>query len=435
MKAIGWRSLALNVVIVLIAVASLWIGWLTGGIGLSFVIFGVTAASWLTLRERRRITRVRWCAVAIVVTVGVWNSVSLTSYAMRDNGESLTSRVATWGRDHRLGAVVDRLESWRYSTPPSAEPATRLELTVTTTSSPSSGSTTVVSTVTTIPVETSTTQPPGPRPPADLAPLFSPALPGEGRWVSIARAGGFDAMWATSMRPLASAGGVVATMVVIDQTHLRSVMFNGSEEPGGGGWANGNRVPIEMQSALRATMNGGFRFDHIKGGYVNEGRTVKALRDGDATIAIDADGVVSMGRLGRDVMDDGHWVSLRQNLELIVDDGESRVREGIANGVWWGADYGNEVYVKRSGLCVIDDGRLAYVMADQVDAEQFAQSMIAMGCTRAMQLDINEDWPSFSVYRVDSGEVVPQFVDGRMSGNPRRYLDGSTKEFFAFFER
>ena len=74
-------------------------------------------------------------------------------------------------------------------------------------------------------------------------------------------------------------------------------------------------------------------------------------------------------------------------------------------------------------------------MVDQVDAEQFAQSMIAMGCTRAMQLDINEDWPSFAVYHDENGEAVPQFVDGRMSGNPRRYLDGSTKEFFAFFER
>ena len=47
--------------------------------------------------------------------------------------------------------------------------------------------------------------------------------------------------------------------------------------------------------------------------------------------------------LGRDIVDDGSWVSLRQNLELIVDGGESRVDAAIANGVWWGADHGNEI--------------------------------------------------------------------------------------------
>jgi hypothetical protein len=91
--------------------------------------------------------------------------------------------------------------------------------------------------------------------------------------------------------------------------------------------------------------------------------------------------------------------------------------------------------VKRSGVCSLPDGRLSYVLVDQVDAEQFAQSLIALGCTRAMQLDINVDWPSFAIYGWNGTKSSPHFVDKRMSGNLRRYVDGSTKEFFAFFDR
>ena len=168
---------------------------------------------------------------------------------------------------------------------------------------------------------------------------------------------------------LKEAGGVVGTMVVIDQTHLRSGLFNGDEEPGGGPWARGNKVPTDLQPALLAAFNGGFRLEHIKGGYVTEGTTVKALKDGDATLAVGKDGKLVIGALGRDIKNDGSWLSLRQNLRLIVDGGVSKVAEGIKLGVWWGADFGNKVYVNRSGVCEIADGRLAYVLIGKVDAE------------------------------------------------------------------
>ena len=166
-------------------------------------------------------------------------------------------------------------------------------------------------------------------------------------------------------------------MVVIDQTHLRAGMFNGTELPGGT-WKRGSRVPKNLQPALVAAMNGGFRFDHIRGGYMTEGKVVKPLRKGDATLAIDRSGRMVLGVLGHGMENDGSWASMRQNLELIVVHGRSNVRAGIAHGVWWGADNGNAVYVKRSAVCTVADGRLAYVMVNPVDAEQLAQSLIAM---------------------------------------------------------
>ena len=435
----------------------LWWGYRSGGIGLlaAAAAAGAALVGAVLLRRRRRavgplrtnqptaMPGMLTAAAGVLAATVVWNATSLLAYAVPDNGDRFSSRVATWGRDHGYGPVIDWLEARAYSTPPSKEPATDLGLatvpaTVPATlpaTVPSTPPTTASGTNTTVGGSTAptTTAPPAPGAPAALTPVFSPPLEGEGQWVTVASAGGVEAMWATSMRPLSAAGGVVATMVVIDQTHLRAGLFNGSELPGGT-WQRGNRVPKDLQPALVAAMNGGFRLDHIKGGYMTEGVVVKPLRTGDATLAIDRAGRLVLGVLGRDLFDDGSWASMRQNLELMVDGGRSNVRAGTAHGVWWGADNGNAVYVKRSAVCTVTDGRVAYVMADPVDAEQFAQSLIAMGCVNAIQMDINVDWPLFTTFTHDTGAAVPHFVDRRMTGNARRALDGSTKDFFAFFD-
>ena len=442
------RTILLVIGAVLVA-GGAYLGIITGGWGLAMAAALVTAGVLLRSAKREWKRTPLWSAViAVLLTVGIWNGVTLAKYAIPDNGDTFSSRVATWGRNHGFSPVIDKIEAMAYRTPPSKKPANDLSLAVPTASTTPPGDTTTTGPHTTGPLTTGPlTSGPAPtdtgatgpgvragQAPAPLTPVISPALAGEGQWTPIAQADGHDSLWATSMRPLVSTGGVVATMVVIDQTFLRAAQFNGSEEPGGK-WTRGNHVPITLQPPLLATMNGGFRFEHIKGGYMNEGKVVKPLRQGDATIAIDRKGNMVMGKLGRDLKDDGSWASMRQNLELIVDNGTSNVQQGITDGVWWGADNGNAVYVKRSGVCATKDGRLAYVLVDQVDAEQFAQSLVALGCTRAIQLDINVDWPSFSTYAFSGGKSHPHFVDRRMSGNPRRYVDGSTKEFFAFFDR
>jgi len=434
------KKILLGVAAVLLGLFA-WLGVLTGGWGLAAVAMLFTAGVLLLAGKRKWKRNPLWLATfAVILSVVVWDVTSLGVYAIPDNGDTFSSRVATWGRDHGFSPLIDKLEAMAYRTPPSKDPAQSLGLNISVPPATAPASTTTApaaaNTGDSVPAATSTTlDASNPQPPAPLAPIFSPALAGEGQWTPIAQADGHDTLWATSMRPLKAAGGVVATMVAIDQTYLRASMFNGTEEPGGGPWKKGNHVPITLQPALIATMNGGFRFEHIKGGYMNEGKVVKALKPGDATIAIDRTGKMVMGKLGRDLQDDGSWASMRQNLELIVDNGTSNVAQGTADGVWWGADNGNAVYVKRSGVCALPDGRLAYVLVDQVDAEQFAQSLIALGCTRAMQLDINVDWPSFAIYDWANNKSNPHFVDKRMSGNLRRYVDGSTKEFFAFFDR
>ena len=389
---------------------------------------------------------------------------SFGSYVLRDNGDTMQQRVVTWARDHRLGWVVDRAEEYLYSTPPSRTAASRLSLgdhVPPRTAAPSRPATsappttpaaaTIVAPSSTAPAVTTvpttgpspsaapastlppTTASPPPWAPAPITPLVDPPLDGEGQWQPIGAASGATAVWATSLRPLAAYPSVTASVALFDTTNLRAGLFNGSEIPGGRGWQRGNRVPDDLQGALVAAFNGGFRLEHIRGGYETEGRIVKRLVDGEATLAISRTGQITIGELGRDLTDDGTWLSLRQNLPLMVDGGASQVANH--SGVWWGSDYHNKIYVTRSAVCLDADGHLLYATVGPVDAPMMADALVELGCVRAMQLDINGQWPTFVTYDTNSdGSRQGVFLDRRMGGDPNRYLRGSSREFVALFD-
>ncbi len=454
---IGWwrviRPWASAVCLVAAALAAVWGLERTGGLGgLLAGLVGVGAAALYAVHPPRMVRRRRaarrppapttwsrrrhtaWTAtIALVAAFAVWNLTSMVLYVSRHNtADPLQQRMATWGRDHGYSPIIDWLEARTYDEPPSVEPADELAL-----DDDLTGRTTTSTTVAEGPTESTvppTSTIPTPQAPAPLATYFTPALAGEGQWAEIARAGGQPAVWATSIRPYPDAGGVVATMAVIDQTYLRASMFNGDEEPGGS-WVRDDHVPTELYAPLVVAMNSGFRFEHINGGYMTEGQVLKPLLAGEATMAIGPDGRMVIGELGREILDDGSWVSIRQNLKLMVDGGVSTVNTPATSGVWWGADFGREVYVNRSAVCELADGRLAYLLVGKVDAAQMAQSLVNVGCVKAVQLDINGTWPNFFtfVHNAD-GSLQPVFLDRRMGSNTYRYLRKSAKEFFAFFD-
>jgi len=440
-----WVSLTL---LVGLTATAIWGMWLTGGLGALATGALLAMAALAVTLSRHRLgrgsdgvssagqRRMGWVvASALVVAFGLWNATSMLWYVTRHNtADPLQQRMATWGRDHGYGPIIDWLEAQTYDQPPSVEPADELSL-----DDELTGRTTTTTTTPATPEPPESTAPPPttipvPAAPAPLPTWFAPALAGEGQWTAIATAGGQPAVWATSIRPFPAAGGVVASMAVIDQTYLRAAMFNGDEEPGGS-WARDDHVPTELYAPLVVAMNSGFRFEHIRGGYVTEGQVLKPLLVGEATIAIGRDGKMVIGELGREIVDDGSWVSIRQNLKLMVDGGVSMVGAESTRDVWWGADYGREVYVNRSAVCELADGRLAYLLVGKVDAGQMAQSLINVGCVKAVQLDINGTWPNFFtfVHNAD-GSLQPVFLDRRMGSNTYRYLRKSAKEFFAFFD-
>jgi hypothetical protein len=155
----------------------------------------------------------------------------------------------------------------------------------------------------------------------------------------------------------------------------------------------------------------------------------------DLTIGIDREGKITIGELGRDLFDDGSWLTLRQNIILMVDGGQSQVASSRQARVTWGAHATGDLFVNRSALCQLTDGRLAYVMAGKVNPTQMAEVLIGIGCDKAIQLDINAQWPNFTVFpHAPDGTVVPFAVDRRMNSDGMRYIKRASKEFFAFFD-
>jgi hypothetical protein len=412
-------------------------------------------------------------------------AISITQYVRAHPRDPLQQNIASWARENNLGVVVDKLEAWLHNDPPAVAPADSLALAITpvtdastqtsttltgessttttvpdiitplqirptvatsscpidntvatvVTSTTTSTTSTTTSTTTTVPgaiVTTTTTTTTIPAKPEDLSSQLLPALPGEGEWQAIMRVRTKPIVYATSIRPLWCFGSVVATMATFDPTRVRTAMFNGTEMPGGKGWKNGSKIRGTALRPLIASFNGGFRFEHQPGGYVTEGRTVRKMRKGYATLAISQAGISTIGVWGDTITDDGSWASLRQNLPPLVHNGKSV----YANypKVDWGNDFGNKVYNFRSAVCLRTDGLMMFVAVGKVNIGMLADTLVVLGCKTGMELDINGQWPYFAVYS-DFGKASRwgKIIDNRM-GDPNRHLNGSTKDFFALFD-
>jgi len=421
----------------------------------------------------------------LVVVFLVVVTISATQYVRAHPRDPLQQNLASWARENKMGAVVDKLEAWLHNDPPSVAPADSLALAITpdaeaptqtsttlmplpgqpstTTSDPDiitpliirptvaiascpidpttatvvTSTTTSTSTTTTLPVlgtttSTTSTTTTIPAKSDDIPSQLIPALPGEGEWQAVMRVRTKPLVYVTSIRPLWCFGSVVATMATFDPTRVHTAMFNGTEMPGGKGWKNGSKIRGTALRPLIASFNGGFRFEHQPGGYVTEGKTVRKMREGYATLAISQDGTSTVGVWGDTITEEGSWASLRQNLPPLVHNGKSV----YANypKVNWGNDFDNKVYNFRSAICLRTDGLMMFVAVGKVNIGMLADTLVVLGCKTGMELDINGQWPYFAVYS-DFGKATRwgKIIDNRM-GDPNRHLNGSTKDFFALFD-
>lgn len=278
--------------------------------------------------------------------------------------------------------------------------------------------------------------PAAPVAPDSTSSTSSESPPGAEGWRVLASTGAGHVIWGTTQRPIINHPEVVASYAVFDPTGLHAALFNGTQLPGGGPWVNGSRVSGAAEPALVAAFNGGFRFKHIRGGYFAEGHEIKPLLDGEATLAIRFDGWMTIGVYGKDLTNDGSWTSLRQNLPLIVDGGHEVVsvasEPGVAH-IYWGDDFGGVVRDLRSALCLRRDGRLMYAVVGPVDIDGLAAALVAAGCERAMELDINGSWPQFVTIDRSGPTSAGVGLDPRMA-HLDRYLTGSSKDFIALFD-
>ncbi len=379
---------------------------------------------------------IRRLVIAIVVLLLVLPPAWSYSQALTARGNTaLSVRSVEWLKDHHLRWFVNDVENFWYTHhkpkkggAPSAGLAAAIH----------SGAATT----------TTITAPPVPRvevfgeralpPPRPIASIVANPLPGEGDWSPLGQAvAGRPAMYAAYVRPDAVYTSLVTGVAWIDPNLVKCELFAGVQEPGRGGWRYQAPMQAADRSDLLAAFNSGFKLKDSEGGYYAENRIVRPLRDGAATLAISPDGVPTVGQWGRDVTMSPNVTFARQNLSLIVDNGQPVTGLNTDSISKWGATLGNKVQVWRSGVGITLNGALLYAAGNNLSISMLAGVLARAGAVRAMEMDINSTWVEFAIY----GPVPPSptVTDTKllpdMSGSTGKYLGENSRDFVAVFRR
>jgi hypothetical protein len=290
-----------------------------------------------------------------------------------------------------------------------------------------------------VPVRAITPRPAGPakqhrpyRPPR-VVPVLRPALPGEGVWQATGQwVNGGPPVLVTTFRSERRYPRIVAYVAWIDHARTQLGLYPGRYEPPGASPRGPMEVPAGQRYRLVATFNSGFTYGDGHGGFAVNGQTVTSLRTGQGTVVAYSNGHVDVitWRGGSHLP---RWLVLaRQNLPLIVDRG--RVNPQLDDSNRWGDTLGTAVRVWRSGLGIDRHGNLVYAAADLQTARTLAAILIHAGAVRAIELDINPEWPSFITYSSHGGhdpiKLVPNFQQPTT-----RYLVPDDRDFFAVYRR
>ena len=261
--------------------------------------------------------------------------------------------------------------------------------------------------------------------------LVAQPLPGEGIWQPTGRlVGGRPVLWVTYLRPDAVHTSLLAGIAHFDMSRLAATVHAGTDVPGGGPWVHGARIAATDYPYVVAAFNSAFRLDNSRGGYYAEGRTVKPLVLGRASFVTYADGQVDVGVWGRDDTMSSASHGSAPEPRLIVDHGQLVPGLADANSGLWGGTVGNRIYVWRSGVGVDAHGSLIYVAGPGLNVDTLAELLRRAGCVRAMELDINTWWTSFTSFTpVAGGEPLPANLLRSMVRPPDRYLTVGTRDF------
>ena len=263
----------------------------------------------------------------------------------------------------------------------------------------------------------------------------TPSSPGPGaicsHWRRLDPWSRVPTVYATTFRPDPHGATIVYA------TWLRSsasilALYPGYLGPGVTTLARGpEEVPPTARGRLLATFNAGFyEADSAGGFYVNRTLYFPMLR-GLATVVRYRTGAVDVVSWAGGPRPGANVVMARQNLTLLV--ANSRPTAQTANNGAWGLTLHGVPAVWRTALGVDATGNLIYAAAPAQTAASLAQVMVDLHCVRAMELDINPEWPIFVAY-ARPGAGAPTLIVPNVNQIPNRFLYPSTKDFFAVFQ-
>ena len=122
----------------------------------------------------------------------------------------------------------------------------------------------------------------------------------------------------------------------------------------------------------------------------------------------------------------------RQSLALMVEHG--RLSPKLSYGNEWGYTLGNAVRVWRTGAGIDRHGNIIYAAANDQTVFTLARILQRAGAVRAMELDINPEWPTLITYR-HRGGIKPTMVVPNYQQSMWRYLVPDDRDFFTVYRR
>lgn len=191
-------------------------------------------------------------------------------------------------------------------------------------------------------------------------------------------------------------------------------------------------IPLAGRPLLLSAFNSGFYEADAAGGFYAHGTLYFPMVDGLATLVTRTDGSADIEAWTGGPTPDATVVTARQNLPLLVSGGQPTA--ATATPATWGVTLYGAPQVWRTALGVDSHGNLIYVAAPSQTAASLAQVMVQVGAVRAMELDINPEWPIFVLYG-GPGAASPSLFVPNPNQIAGRFLYSSTKDFFALFLR
>ncbi len=380
-------------------------------------------------RGRGRARPRKWMALVVVVVLLVPTIGSYGKALTAPGNNSFGIRSTEWLRSHHFKWMVNDVENFYYShhQPKKGGVPTGAVAGQILGGARGTGATTAPASAAVLPD------------PAPIQPFVATPLAGEGQWRTISTVNGHPAIEAAYLRPDAVHTSLVAAVAWIDPKVVKAVGYAGVEEPGGT-WPDQAPIADALRPQLVAAFNSGFKMQDAEGGYYASGRYARPLVVGQATAWIDAQGDLHVGQWGRDVTMGPNVVFARQNLALIVDNGQPVPDVLSGNTAKWGATVGNKILVWRSGLGVTADGAIVYAAGNGLSALSLAQLLSRAGAVRGMELDINSAWTCFFTYSpaqpgASAADLTVTKLLADMQPSTSNYLTASSRDFFALFQR
>ncbi|MBV8563673.1 MAG: phosphodiester glycosidase family protein [Actinobacteria bacterium] len=271
-----------------------------------------------------------------------------------------------------------------------------------------------------------------PWPPA-IRPVFAQPLPGEGAWKpSGPSVNGGPPVLLTTFRSELAYPRVVAYVAWFDHTRTALAWYPGRYEPPRAPARGPFSIPHDQRWRLLATFNGGFTYIDGQNGSAVNGVTNEPLKDGLATLVGYRDGHVNIVVWHGGPTAPPYVAWARQSLPPIVWNGQ--LNPALNDSTQWGFTLGNKVRVWRTGVGVDRRGNLVYAAADYQTVESLARILQRAGAVRAMQFDINPEWPSLITY-THAGGLVPTKVVPNPQQPATRYLVPDDRDFVAVYRR